>query len=157
MSEMRDTREGSRDSEQQFRRCVQRGEQPGRHWNRRDQRHHLAMWKQQRISEQQTEHPAILHFTDLILEAGPHLVRRGQRIVSLTHLEFNLLQEFLKHPQQVLSKEVLLDRVWDYDFGGNANVVEVYVKQLRQKLEENGEARLIQTVRGVGYTLREEE
>jgi len=74
----------------------------------------------------------------------------------LTSLEFKLLQAFLEHPQQVLSKEILLDRVWGYDFGGNANVVEVYVKQLRQKLESTGEARLLHTIRGAGYVLREE-
>lgn len=108
------------------------------------------------LRRQQAEHSAMLHFADLILDAGTHVVRRDRRAIALTHLEFNLLHEFLKHPQQVLSKEVLLDRVWNYDFGGNANVVEVYVKQLRQKLEEENEPRLIQTVRGVGYALREE-
>ncbi len=63
----------------------------------------------------------------------------------------------MAHPRQVLSKETLLDRVWGYDFRGNGNVVEVYVMQLRQKLEVQGEARLIHTLRGVGYMLREEE
>lgn len=98
----------------------------------------------------------LLHFTDLTLDTTSHLARRGERLLSLTGLEFKLLEEFLTHPRQVLSKEVLLDRVWGYDFGGNANVVEVYVMQLRQKLEERGEPRLIHTVRGVGYVLREE-
>jgi DNA-binding response OmpR family regulator len=108
------------------------------------------------LRRQQEERPPSLHFSDLTLDTGTHVVRRGQRQIALTSLEFKLLNELLMHPQQVLSKEVLLDRVWGYDFGGNANVVEVYVKQLRQKLEAEGETRLIQTVRGVGYALREE-
>jgi DNA-binding response OmpR family regulator len=108
------------------------------------------------LRRQQAEHPPILAFADLTLDTGSHAVRRGARDVTLTSLEFKLLQSFLEHPQQVLSKEVLLDRVWGYDFGGNANVVEVYVKQLRQKLEGEGEQRLLHTIRGAGYVLREE-
>src|SRR6266498_2058807 len=108
------------------------------------------------LRRQQAEHPPILTFADLTLDTGGHTVRRGARDVVLTSLEFKLLQTFLDHPQQVLSKETLLDRVWGYDFGGNANVVEVYVKQLRQKLEGNGEPRLLHTIRGAGYVLREE-
>ena len=108
------------------------------------------------LRRQQAEHPPVLTFSDLIFDTGSHTVRRGGREVVLTSLEFKLLQAFLEHPQQVLSKEVLLDRVWGYDFGGNANVVEVYVKQLRQKLERTGEARLLHTIRGAGYVLREE-
>jgi len=108
------------------------------------------------LRRQQTEHPPILSFADLTLDTGGHTVRRGAREVVLTSLEFKLLQTFLEHPQQVLSKEILLDRVWGYDFGGNANVVEVYVKQLRQKLESAGERRLLHTIRGAGYVLREE-
>jgi DNA-binding response OmpR family regulator len=97
-----------------------------------------------------------LTFADLTLDAGGHSVQRAGRAITLTSLEFKLLQEFLAHPRQVLSKETLLDRVWGYDFGGNANVVEVYVKQLRQKLGAAGESPLIHTIRGVGYVLREE-
>jgi len=108
------------------------------------------------LRRQQAEHPPILTFADLTLDTGGHIVRRGAREAVLTSLEFKLLQTFLEHPQQVLSKETLLDRVWGYDFGGNANVVEVYVKQLRQKLEGNGEPRLLHTIRGAGYVLREE-
>jgi DNA-binding response OmpR family regulator len=108
------------------------------------------------LRRQQAEHPPILTFSDLIFDTGSHTVRRGGREVVLTSLEFKLLQAFLDHPQQVLSKESLLDRVWSYDFGGNANVVEVYVKQLRQKLESAGEPRLLHTIRGAGYVLREE-
>ena len=108
------------------------------------------------LRRQQAEHPPVLTFSDLIFDTGSHTVRRGGREVVLTSLEFKLLQAFLEHPQQVLSKEILLDRVWGYDFGGNANVVEVYVKQLRQKLESTGESRLLHTIRGAGYVLREE-
>ena len=108
------------------------------------------------LRHKQAEHSPVLRFADLTLDTGAHTVRRGQREISLTSLEFKLLHELMLHPRQVLSKELLLDRVWDYDFGGNDNVVEVYVKQLRQKLEADGEPRLIQTVRGTGYVLREE-
>ncbi len=108
------------------------------------------------LRRQHAEHPPVLSFADLTLDTGSHTVRRGPRDVTLTSLEFKLLQTFLEHPQQVLSKEVLLDRVWAYDFGGNANVVEVYVKQLRRKLEGEGEPRLLHTIRGAGYVLREE-
>ena len=108
------------------------------------------------LRRQQADHPPQIRFADLTFDTAGHRVRRGQRDVPLTSLEFKLLQTFLEHPQQVLSKDVLLDRVWGYDFGGNANVVEVYVKQLRQKLEGDGEPRLLQTIRGAGYVLREE-
>ncbi|HWQ14379.1 MAG TPA: response regulator transcription factor [Roseiflexaceae bacterium] len=98
-----------------------------------------------------------LTFADLTLDTGSHSVERGGRSIALTSLEFKLLQEFMAHPRQVLSKETLLDRVWGYDFGGNANVVEVYVKQLRQKLGAAGEPPLIHTIRGAGYVLRENQ
>lgn len=106
------------------------------------------------LRRQQVDHPPVLRFADLSLDTGSHVVRRGQREVSLTSQEFKLLQAFLAHPRQVLSKDILLDRVWGYDFGGN--VVEVYVKQIRQKLEAEGEPRLIHTIRNVGYVLKEE-
>ncbi len=105
------------------------------------------------LRRQQVEHPPILHFADLTLDSGSHVVRRGEREVALTSLEFKLLYQLLLHPGQVLSKDVLLERVWGYDF--DANIVEVYVKQVRQKLEAEGEPRLIQTIRNVGYVLRE--
>lgn len=105
------------------------------------------------LRRQQIDHPPVLRFADLTLDTGSHVVQRGRREIELTSLEFKLLQEFLLHPRQVLSKDVLLDRVWGYDF--DANIVEVYVKQLRQKLEADGEPRLIQTIRNVGYVLRE--
>lgn len=108
------------------------------------------------LRRQCTEHPAVLRYVDVTLDTGTHSVRRATREILLTSLEYKLLQEFLLHPRQVLSKDLLLDRVWGFDFGGNGNVVEVYVKQLRQKLEAERESRLIHTVRGAGYVLREE-
>lgn len=108
------------------------------------------------LRRRQADHPVFLRFADLTLDTGQHQIHRGKLAISLTTLEFSLLQEFLVHPQQVLSKDILLDRVWGYDFGGNGNIVEVYVKQLRQKLEAGGEPRLIHTIRGVGYVLRQE-
>lgn len=109
------------------------------------------------LRRQHTEHPLALHFLDLTLDTETHMVQRGLHPIGLTGLEFKLLHEFMLHPQQVISKEALLDRVWGYDFGGNTNVVEVYVKQLRQKLRTNeNDVQFIHTIRSVGYTLREE-
>jgi DNA-binding response OmpR family regulator len=108
------------------------------------------------LRRQQPEKTALMRFADMVLDANEHTVYRNKRQILLTGLEFKLLQLFLEHPRHVLSKEVLLDQVWGYDFGGNANVVEVYVMQLRQKLEVNSEPRLIHTVRGAGYVLKEE-
>ena len=108
------------------------------------------------LRRQERERPSVLRFADLVLDPGEHRVSRGSRPVTLTHLEFTLLQDFLLHPRQVLAKEQLLERVWGYDFGGNSNVVEVYVKILRQKLEAAGEPRILHTIRGAGYVLRED-
>lgn len=94
-----------------------------------------------------------LIFGDLILDNEAHEVFRGSRRVTLTATEFKVLYHFLRHPRQVLSKESLLEAVWGYDFGGDANIVEQYVHSLRQKI---GSPALIQTLRGVGYILREE-
>ncbi len=96
-----------------------------------------------------------LRFADLVLDTGTHAANRGQREIELTTTEYQLLLELLRHPRQVLSKEQLVDRVWGYDFEGNYNILEVYVRYLRSKLEAAGEARLIHTVRGAGYLLRE--
>ena len=79
-----------------------------------------------------------------------------ERSISLTRQEFDLLALFLEHPRQVLTRSTILERVWDYDFGRDSNVLEVYVGYLRRKLEAEGEARVIHTVRGVGYVLRED-
>ncbi|MHB1134288.1 MAG: response regulator transcription factor [Chloroflexota bacterium] len=108
------------------------------------------------LRRQEAERPAVLHFADLTLDTGTRRARRGAREIDLTKTEYDLMQQFLLHAQRVLPKELLMDRVWGYDFGGNPNVLEVYVKQLRQKLEAEGEPRLIHTLRGAGYVLREE-
>ena len=96
-----------------------------------------------------------LRFADLELEPQAHTVRRGRRAIELTRTEFLLLELFLRHPRQVLTRTQIFERVWGYDFGPASNSLEVYVGYLRRKLEAEGEERLIQTVRGVGYVLRE--
>ncbi len=103
----------------------------------------------------QPDRVPILKFADLTLDTGARQAARGERLVQLTAKEYELLELFLRHPKQVLTREVIFDRVWGYDFGGESNVLEVYVRYLRQKLEEGGEARLLHTVRGVGYVMRE--
>ena len=97
----------------------------------------------------------VLKFADLTLDTGSRQASRGNRSISLTAKEYELLELFLRHPKQVLTREVIFDRVWGYDFGCESNVLEVYIRYLRQKLEGEGESRLIHTVRGVGYVLRE--
>jgi two-component system response regulator MprA len=96
-----------------------------------------------------------LSFADLSLDPATHEVRRGDRTIELTRTEFLLLELFLRNPRQVLTRDVIFDRVWGYDFGPTSNSLEVYVGYLRRKSEAGGEPRLIQTVRGVGYALRE--
>jgi two-component system response regulator MprA len=97
----------------------------------------------------------MLSFGDLRLDTGTHQGFRGERTFELTAKEYELLELFLHHPRQVLTREVIYDRVWGYDFGGESNIIEVYVRYLRQKTEAQGEPRLIHTVRGVGYVLRD--
>jgi two-component system, OmpR family, response regulator MprA len=96
-----------------------------------------------------------LRFADLTLNQATRTVQRAGRLLSLTPKEFDLLVLFLQHPRQVLTREVLFQRAWGYDFDGQSNVLDVYVSQLRTKLEAGGEPRLLHTVRGVGYALRE--
>jgi two-component system, OmpR family, response regulator MprA len=103
----------------------------------------------------QTERNQIYKFADLTMDTASRQVTRGKRLVPLTAKEYELLELFLRHPKQVLTREVIFDRVWGYDFGGESNVLEVYIRYLRQKLESENEARLIHTVRSVGYVLRE--
>ena len=95
-------------------------------------------------------------YADLALDPVTRETRRGDRAFELTTKEFDLLEYFLRHPRQVLRREQILEQVWGYDFGGDDNVLEVYIGYLRKKTEAGGEPRLIQTVRGVGYVLREE-
>ena len=103
----------------------------------------------------QTERNQVYQFADLTMDCDSRQVTRGKRLVPLTAKEFELLELFLRHPRQVLTREVIFDRVWGYDFGGESNVLEVYIRYLRQKLEAENELRLIHTVRSVGYVLRE--
>ena len=80
---------------------------------------------------------------------------RGDDEIQLTAKEFDLLELFMRHPNQVLTREMIYEHIWNYDFGGESNIIEVYVRYLRTKLEAGDKPRLIQTVRGVGYALRE--
>ena len=97
----------------------------------------------------------VLRFADLELDPGTRLVKRGDRDIELTRTEFSLLELFLRNPRQVLSRSVIFERVWGYDFGFGSNSLDVYIGYLRRKTEAGGERRLIHTVRGVGYALRE--
>lgn len=101
--------------------------------------------------------PEILRFADLILDTGTHRAYRSEKPIDLTAKEYELLEIFMRNPRQVLTRDVIFDRVWGYDFGGESNIIEVYVRYLRQKTEADGMTRLIHTVRGVGYVLREDE
>jgi two-component system response regulator MprA len=96
-----------------------------------------------------------LTYADLTLDPATREVTRGDRPIELTKTEFGLLEQLLRHPRQVLTRSQIFEAVWGYDFGPRSNSLEVYVGYLRRKTEEGGEARLIQTVRGVGYALRE--
>jgi DNA-binding response OmpR family regulator len=107
------------------------------------------------LRRRETEQPAVLRFADLSLDTGTRRARRGEREFDLTATEYDLLRQLMEHPRRVLPRELLMERVWGYDFEGNTNVLEVYVKQLRQKLEAEREPRLIHTLRGTGYVLRE--
>ena len=100
--------------------------------------------------------PEVLKFADLTLDTGTRQAFRTERSIELTAKEYELLELFMRHPRQVLTREVIFDRVWGYDFGGESNIIEVYVRYIRQKTEAASEPRLVHTVRGVGYVLREE-
>ncbi len=109
---------------------------------------------QRRLERRPERQP--LSFANIHLDPALHEVRLGETPLSLTLTEFELLRYFLMHPRQVLERGQILNQVWGYDFGGDDNVLEVYVGYLRKKLEAGGGPRLIHTVRGVGYVLREE-
>ena len=96
-----------------------------------------------------------LAFGDLVLDTAAHEVRRGDRKIELSRTEFSLLELFLEHPRQVLTRSVLFERVWGYDFGATSNALGVYIGYLRRKTEAGGERRLLHTVRGIGYVLRD--
>ncbi|HEY9621130.1 MAG TPA: response regulator transcription factor [Crinalium sp.] len=97
----------------------------------------------------------LLQFEDLTLNRRTREVFRSGRAIELTAKEFDLLEYLLSHPRQVITRDRILEQVWGYDFMGDSNIIEVYIRYLRLKLEEKDEKRLIQTVRGVGYVLRD--
>ena len=101
------------------------------------------------------DEPDTLRFADLELNLGTREVRRGSMSIELTRTEFSLLELFLRNPRQVLTRSVIFERVWGYDFGPTSNSLDVYIGYLRRKTEDGGASRLIHTVRGVGYALRD--
>lgn len=108
-----------------------------------------------RLRQLQEVDADILEFADLSLNRRTRQVYRGKRLIELTAKEFDLLEYLLVHPQQVITRDRILEQVWGYDFMGDSNIIEVYIRYLRLKLEATGEQRLIQTVRSVGYVLRD--
>lgn len=97
----------------------------------------------------------VLRFADLEFDVDAREARRGDRRIELTTTEYNLLLLFMRHPRKVLTRDVIMDHVWSYDFEGESNVLEVYIRYLRGKLEAEGESRLLHTVRGAGYVLKD--
>src|SRR5579883_1109481 len=107
------------------------------------------------LRRNQPERQEVLRYADLELDTGTRLARRGEREIELSPTEYELLALFLRRPRQVLTRDVIMDRVWGLDFEGSSNVLEVYIGYLRNKLEAGNKARLIHTVRGIGYVLKE--
>lgn len=107
------------------------------------------------LRRNQPSEDEVLQFDDLSLNRKTREVFRGDRAIELTAKEFDLLDYLLDHPRQVITRDRILEEVWGYDFMGDSNIIEVYIRYLRLKLEAEGEKRLIQTVRGVGYVLRD--
>lgn len=107
------------------------------------------------IRRQQEPNPDFLEFEDLSLNRRTREVKRSGRAIELTAKEFDLLEYLMAHPRQVLTRDQILEKVWGYDFMGDSNIIEVYIRYLRLKLEAESETRLIQTVRSVGYVLRD--
>jgi two-component system response regulator MprA len=103
----------------------------------------------------ETSRAGVLRFADLELDPAAREVRRRDRAIELSRTEFNLLELFLEHPRQVLTRTQIFERVWGYDFGATSNALGVYMGYLRRKTEAGGEPRLLHTVRGVGYILRD--
>ncbi|HNP71087.1 MAG TPA: response regulator transcription factor [Kouleothrix sp.] len=116
----------------------------------------LARIRVQLRRHQAQDSGEVLRYGPLSLDLVAHDVRLGATRVIFTAKEFELLELFLRHPRQVLTRDLLYERIWGYDFGGESNVIEVYIRALRQKLEAAGAPRLIHTIRGVGYVLRDE-
>jgi two-component system response regulator MprA len=97
----------------------------------------------------------ILRYGDMVLDPVAHEVRRGDRLIDLSKTEFLLLELFMRHPRQVLTRSTIFEHVWGYDFGPTSNALGVYMGYLRRKTEAGGESRLLHTVRGIGYVLRD--
>ena len=108
-----------------------------------------------RVTPAEGAHDEVLSFADLTMDTASREVHRGQRAIELTRTEFTLLEMFLRRPRRVLERSFILEEVWGYDFPTTANSLEVYVGYLRHKTEAEGEPRLLHTVRGVGYVLKE--
>lgn len=106
-----------------------------------------------RSAGQKQEEP--YYFADMSLDPLSRLAHRGERTINLTAKEYDLLELFMRHPNQVLTRDQIFEQIWGYDFGGESNIIEVYIRYIRTKLEEEKEIRLIHTVRGIGYVLRE--
>jgi two-component system response regulator MprA len=104
-----------------------------------------------------SEQMEVLRYADVELDTGTREAHRGSRAFQLSTTEFELLALFMRRPRQVLTRDIIMERVWGYDFGGRSNVLDVYIGYLRNKLEASGESRLLHTVRGAGYVLRERE
>jgi len=110
-----------------------------------------------RLRRTQLNDPAQLQFEDLILNGLTREVYRGSQLIELTAKEFDLLEFMLQNPRQVITRDRILEKVWGYDFMGESNIIEVYIRALRIKLEASNSKRLLHTVRGVGYVLREQK
>jgi two-component system response regulator MprA len=110
-----------------------------------------ALFRRRRVSDA----GSILRQSDLVMNTASREVWRGRRRLHLTAKEYALLECFMRHPRQVLTRDLIYERVWGYDFEGESNIIDVYVRYLRKKLEAGGEPRILQTIRGVGYALRE--
>jgi two-component system response regulator MprA len=117
-----------------------------------------ALLRRSALTATAGEEPAedLLTFADVRMNPATREVWRGERALKLTRTEFGILEAFLRHPRQVLSRTALFEQVWGYDFGEQSNSLHVYLGYLRRKLESEGETRLLHTVRGVGFVLREE-
>lgn len=109
------------------------------------------------LRRSQPTQPDVYRFLDLELDTGTRQGRRADTTFDLTAKEYELLELFMRNPRRVLTREIIYDRVWGYDFGGESNIIEVYVRYLRQKTEADGGERVIHTVRGIGYVLRDPE
>lgn len=107
------------------------------------------------LRRSQPERADVLRYADVELDTGTRVAHRGTREIELSPTEYELLTLFMRRPRQVLTRDIIMDRVWGLDFEGSTNVMEVYIGYLRSKLEAGGEPRLIQTVRGVGYVFKE--